>query len=377
MANTITRGRLRRLAEFRPEHGRVLSVFFNLAPSEYATPAARATELTSVMHAAERAIADAGELAHAERAALAEDVERVRGVLQDSGVAAEGTHGVAVFACGPAGLLETVRLAQALESRAVVDSRPYVEPLVQVGAPERWGVLLANRREGRIFQGDGDVLEETDRIHDDVHRKHDQGGWSQSNYQRSVEKEKLDHLERVAEVLFAIHKERPFDRLLVAAPEELAPELEGRLHAYLRERLAGRVALDVENSGLDEVRAATAQVIEERARRREREALDRLVQGVGSGGRAAAGLADVLAALNEARVETLLVAQGYSAAGRVDRESGMLAPTDGPGPATLEEVPDVVGPAIDRALAQAADVLVIRRHDDLGPLGGIGAVLRF
>jgi hypothetical protein len=85
----------------------------------------------------------------------------------------------------------------------------------------------------------------------------------------------------------------------------------------------------------------------------------------------------VLAALNEARVETLLVAQGYSAAGRVDRESGMLAPTDGPGPATFEEVPDVVGPAIDRALAQAADVLVIRRHDDLGPLGGIGAVLRF
>ena len=129
--------------------------------------------------------------------------------------------------------------------------------------------------------------------------------------------------------------------------------------------------------GSTRCRAATAQVIEERARRRERESLDRLVQGVGSGGRAAAGLADVLAALNEARVETLLVAQGYSAAGRVDRESGMLAPTDGPGSAALEAVPDVVGPAIDRALAQAADVLVIRRHDDLGPLGGIGAVLRF
>ena len=47
-ANTITRGRLRRLAELRPQRGLVLSVFFNLDPSEFATPAARATEVNSV-----------------------------------------------------------------------------------------------------------------------------------------------------------------------------------------------------------------------------------------------------------------------------------------------------------------------------------------
>ena len=55
-ANTITRGRLRRLAELRPQRGMVLSVFFNLDPSEFATPAARATEVNSVVTAA----ADAG-----------------------------------------------------------------------------------------------------------------------------------------------------------------------------------------------------------------------------------------------------------------------------------------------------------------------------
>ena len=54
--NTITRGRLRRLAELRPDHGQVLSVFFNLDPSEFATPAARATEVNSVVTAAARKI---------------------------------------------------------------------------------------------------------------------------------------------------------------------------------------------------------------------------------------------------------------------------------------------------------------------------------
>ena len=52
--NRFTRGRLRRLAEVEPEHGRVLSVFFNLDPSEFATPAARSTEVNlSLIHISE------------------------------------------------------------------------------------------------------------------------------------------------------------------------------------------------------------------------------------------------------------------------------------------------------------------------------------
>ena len=44
--------------ELRPQRGMVLSVFFNLDPSEFATPAARATELNSVVTAAARKVED-------------------------------------------------------------------------------------------------------------------------------------------------------------------------------------------------------------------------------------------------------------------------------------------------------------------------------
>src|SRR5690349_24712022 len=100
-ADTITRGRLRRLAELRPDNGRVLSVFFNLDPSEFATPAARATEVNSVLTAAAHKVEALEGLEHGEHIALREDVERVRGVLTGSDVATNGTHGLAVFACGP------------------------------------------------------------------------------------------------------------------------------------------------------------------------------------------------------------------------------------------------------------------------------------
>jgi peptide chain release factor subunit 1 len=377
-ANTITKDKLRRLADVRPERGRVLSVFLNLDPTEFATPAARATAVSSVLTEAAHRVEEADGLAHDEREALKADVVRVRERLQASDIAQNGTRAVAVYACGPADLLEVVQLRRPIDSRVVLERAPHVEPLIAEADSERWCVVLANRRNARFFVGDGGGLEETDRVEDDVHSQHDQGGWSQSRYQRGVEKEKDDHLVHVADVAFSAYKQRGFDRLLIGAPDELVRELEGKLHTYLRERIVGRLHMDVENSSIDEVRAAAAAAIEDWSRRCEREALDRLVEAVGRGGRGAGGLAAVLQALDEARVEVLLVADGYRSEGGRDADTGMLYAGDhGPDGQELERVSNIVEPAIEKAIEQSAKVIKVRHHDDLGPLGGIGAVLRY
>jgi peptide chain release factor subunit 1 len=377
-ANTITRTRLRRLADVHPERGRVLSVFLNLDPTEFATPSARSTAITSVVTQALRRVEEARGLAHDEREALKADVERVKRALSASDIAENGARAVAVYACGPADLLEVVRLRRPVDFAVVLDRSPYLEPLVADVQEERWCVLLANRRSARFFIGSDGGLEETDRIEDDVHRQHDQGGWSQANYQRGVEKEKDDHLVHVADVAFAAHKGRGFDRLLVGAPDELVNDLKQKLHPYLRERVVGRLHLDVENSGIEEVRRAANKAIEAWRIRCEREALDRLVEGVGRGGRAAAGLSSVLQAINEARVETLLLAEGFRSPGGRDPATGMLHTGEqGPQGQELEHVDNVVELAVEKAIEQSAKVIKVRHHDDLGPLGGIGAVLRY
>jgi peptide chain release factor subunit 1 len=378
MATTITRDHLRRLAQIKPERGRVLSVILNLDPAEFATPPARSTAVTSVLTQAAHRIEEADGLDHDERSALREDVERVREALMASDLAQNGTRAVAVYACKPADLLEVVRITRPVESAVVLDRSPYLEPLVAEAHEERWCVLLANRRNARFFIGDGGGLEETDRVEDDVHSQHDQGGWSQARYQRGVEKEKDDHLVHVANVAFSAYKERGFDRLLVGAPDELVGDLEQKLHPYLRERIVARLHLDVENSSVEGVRAAANAAIEDWRRRVEREALDRLAEGVGRGGRGAAGLAAVLQALNEQRVETLLVGETFRSAGGRDPETGMLYPGDhGPGDQELERCENILEPAIEKAIEQSARVIKVRYHDDLGPLGGIGAVLRY
>jgi peptide subunit release factor 1 (eRF1) len=224
-ASTLTRDRLRRLAEFHPSNGRVLSVYLNLDPSQFATGAARATAITSLMNEAAHAVEE-GDFGHDEHQALRQDLDRVRGVLEGAEIAQGGTKAVAIFACGPAEVLEVVHLSNPVDSRAVVHDTPFVEPLVTLGEAERWAVLLTNRRSARILLGDAEGFKEVARVDDDVKGQHQQGGWSQARYQRSIEEDKRNHLQEVAEEVFRTLKAQPFEYLLIGAPDELANEVE-------------------------------------------------------------------------------------------------------------------------------------------------------
>src|SRR3954471_906509 len=303
MAETLSPSRLRQLSEVQPEQGRVLSVYMDLDPSEFGTPPARASQITSLVTDARHRTDELDDLSHDEQKALRADREAVRDVLSQPDIADDGARGVAVFACAPAGLMETFRVPHPVAQGVVVDRTPCVEPLLAGHAGGRWCVLLANRRSARFFLGAPAALEETDRVEDNVHSQHRQGGWSQPRYERSIEEDVRDHLEHVAAVAFDQLKVRGFDHLLIGAPQETVRELESHLHAYLRERLAGQVRLDVENATPDDVRRATAEQVEALERRREAELLDRVRQGIGGGGRAAAGRDEVMGALEQARVE--------------------------------------------------------------------------
>jgi peptide chain release factor subunit 1 len=380
--NELRADRLRELATLRPQGARVLSVFLNLDPAEFAEPPARASEIRSAIDGLRRLARDSDGLAHDAKVALREDVDRVEEYL--SGFSPKGAHGVVVYACGPADLFEVIRLPRPIETRAVIDDSPLIEPLAELIATGSWCVVLVNRQTGRMFVGDRERLDEVDVIIDDVHGQHKQGGLSQARYQRSVDEDVQDHLRNVASAAFNRFKRARFDNLLIGGPQETVTDFEAKLHAYLQERVAGRIDLDVENSSVDDVHSAAAAKIEEFERKRERDALDRLSEGLSKGTRAAAGLEDVLEALNERRAEILLLEPGYQAAGCTCPQCGWVGPMDGgscPADGTPVECRDsVVESAVELAVVQSADVLVMRDEDhqrELQSHGQIAAVLRF
>ena len=368
--------RLRELAALRPEGHKVLSLYVNLDPSEFPTPRQRSSEIQSLLDTVERELRE-DSLPHEQRLELKQDIERVRAFFERE-FDASGTRGVAIFSASGIDLFEVQRLTRPVRSEVTIDDSPFIEPLTAMPGDDGWCVLLVNRQLARILCGDGTTLREVVSMVDDVHRWHDQGGWSQARYQRGIQKETKDHLKHACEELFKLSKRGMVRRLIIGSPEEMRGEVEHTLHSYLRDRIAGWLDIDVKARPAEVAREA-APVIEGDERSREREWLDRLKSELGRNSRGVAGLADTLEALNERRVEGLLVKSGYRAPGYASSAADFLSTEPGTSPVgeELQQRDDVIEPAFESALEQSAEVVVVRHHPDLDALGSIGAVLRY
>jgi peptide chain release factor subunit 1 len=288
------------------------------------------------------------------------------------------TRGVALFSASKADLWEAVAVPRPLPDRVCLESHPYVIPLeALVETHESFCTTLIDRAKARIFLARmGQIQERTD-IFDEVPGWHDQGGWSQGRYQRHIEEHAASHLKHVADVLLRFYKVRKFDHLILAGPDELIPEFERVVHDYLRRRVATRITLPMTATAAEVLEKSLA-VEEEIEKARERQVLRRLAAEAAAG-RSVMGLSRVLHALNEERVDTLVVPFGLSAPG-ARCASGHLAAKGrrcGICQARLEPVRDVVDDAVAGAMRQGSRVEILSLLEPEETPKDIGALLRF
>lgn len=381
MSTTEAAGQARRLIEYKPGHP-VISLYMDLDPERFATPPARDSQIRSLVDQARRTLEAQDGLGHDERVGLKADIQHIDEFLTSTQAPFKGARALAVFCSGQVGLFEVLQLSRPTEARVVIAPTPFVEPLVAALEAQRWLVALVSRRDGRVIEGPADGLREEARLDEFVRGQHDQGGWSQPNYERSIEKDTDDHLRRVADAVNQRWRAARFHRLAVGGPAEIVPRFEALLAGDVRPHvIPERVAVDLSSATEEEIRRAVAKLVAEDEKRSERDALNRLEAGIGSGGRGAGGLFDTISALNERRVQTLLLEPAMNRRGARCPTCGLLmidpddrCPADG---SELDEVEHLREGAIEAALAQGADVLVVRHYPDLGPLQGIGALLRF
>lgn len=373
----------RRLIEHRTGHP-IISLYLDLDPERFATAPARSAQIRSLIDQAARELDAMNGLSHDERVTLRADLQRLDSYLSSREPPFQGAHALGVFCSGQDDLFEVLQLPRPTAGRVVIGRSPYVEPLVEVIQQRRWLIALVSRGAGRVLGGPVDRLEQHANFDEYVHGQHQQGGWSQAHYERSIEKDTDDHLRRVAEGVNQRFREERFHRVALGGPVEIVPRMEAHLSAEVKACLApGRIEVDLSSANDDEIRGALAKLVLDDEKRCERDALDRLAAGVGSGGRGVGGPEDTLEALNERRVQTLLLEPGFDRRGTRCQSCGLLmleAPEGGRCPAdggALEELEHVREAAIEAALAQGAEVMVVRHHPDLGPFQGVGAILRF
>jgi peptide chain release factor subunit 1 len=366
-----------RIARLQAGSGKVLSIYFDLDPKTFATPPARESQINSLLSDVAEKV---GEAEGDEAALVRHDFEILREFLDPEADWAKNAAAAAIFLSTENRLFEVLKLPDSVDSQVVIDATPFVEPLLEIVTPGKWCVALINRRIARIFLGSPDWLREIPAVKDDVHGQHDQGGWSQARYQRSVEEDVADHLTHAGEVLMDLKKGGAFERLVVGAAPELWPEVKTKFHNDLLGVVTGRSELDVDNASLDEVRRELEEIFVVTDHEDEKVLLGRLRQELGTGGRASAGLESVLESLVEKRVEVLLIQEGFDDRGvacRTCEWAGVSAdtcPIDG-GP--LDQDVDLTERAIELTLSGGGEVRTVRYHPDLEGVGSIAALLRY
>jgi peptide chain release factor subunit 1 len=310
------------------------------------------------------------------------DLDRIEGFVK-GGFDRSRVRGLALFSCAARDLFEVVPLPVRVRSRVVVNEQPAVAQLEAIAEESRrYGVLLVDRQRARMFVFELDELvEHTEQPAGETGRDYDTRGSSErGDVAGHVDALASAHARNAAALAFEVFQANGYDHLVVGASEDLVGDVEGALHAYLRERLVGRINVTPQTP-LDAIQKAVVACEEATERAREAALVRRLLDTVGSGGRAVTGLGPVLTALNEKRVEHLIVSHEFEAEGWRCQATGLLhdvrpnrSGDDEPG---LRPVQDVVEEAIDDALAQGAKVEICVGNADLDVHGRIGALLRY
>jgi peptide chain release factor subunit 1 len=382
MNDSVIGKTLARLTRLKTDDHRIVTCYLKLELSDRSR-GKYLIKLKNRVKQVESALPSLG-LSRAVRDEVVEDLGRVLESLREP-ARLPSSHGVAIFACRPLKLFETVPLPRVHRSRLGVDRTPLVRELASV--EDEFGSLLTavvDRMSARFYLVTAFGAEELDRLRANNSRggrfHPDSGapGVGEHTWHNRIRNERQRHSEMVAQRLFDLHRKHPVHGVVLAGRAE-ARAIEPFLHPYLAERLMGTVQLDPKEASLSVVHGATLAVREAFERASEREASHELKEGIGTGW-AVNGIEQTLPALSKGQVRTILVDAEAGGPGFRGSVSGRLVPD----PAGLirgegEAVPvlDLVDEAIEDALRQRVKVEVIYDAEARGALDGLAGLLRF
>jgi peptide chain release factor subunit 1 len=377
MADTVTWTTLRQLASFRAENGCATSLYLNLDPSEVPTAGDAQTRMNALLNGAEKT--DRKDLTHEQRGALKADFERIARWFDDD-FDRDGAKSVAIFAAGLDNFWSTLALPEPVPDRFKVGHELYLAPLVPVVArADGTIVAVVGREAGQLYRLQAGRLQELGDYSDETPGQHDQGGWSQARYQRHIEKLVQEHVKEVAEVLDRSRRRLHVPKIVLVSSEEMRSEFLDALAPDAREAVVGWASAEA-HAGPAQLLAAVTPVLEQAEAKDEEEVLARWREDAGRGTRAASGWEQTLEAASDGRVELLLFREGVDhpafrcpACGRASATGGSC-PLDG---TTLEPTDAGLDLAVHQTLAHGGEVWAIRHQEDLAPVEGIGALLRF
>ncbi len=295
----------------------------------------------------------------------------------------EENRGVALYTEIGGDWFEALQFPVPITNRMIINDRPAIAPLAQVlDTYHHHGVVLLDREHVRILSVYlGSLLDEIEVRGEPFPTPSDvqAGGYSHKRYQRRKAEEMRHFFREFAkEVEEFVRRYKPDDLVILGTDENVA-----KFKEFLPERLREMVVY-TGPMGVDDAASEVLARIEPHLKaEREREAravVEVLLDRVGQGYLATAGFQSTLTALQEGKVDTLVVARDHERNGARCPQCGFVfardpgtCPYDG---TSTEQGVDVVEEMVRMAEEQDSEVEFVE-PGAVAEMGGVGALLRF
>lgn len=363
------------LSRTAPAGGKVLSVYLD-TPRQHAERRPYATAFRKGCLELRAALG--------EREAEAFDVASAHVARYLTEEFAAGSPGLAVFAASDTGYFHTFALPEPPGDEIAWERRPRLAPLLEMlDSLGRTAVALVDQRRARLFTILLGEIESRAEINDDVPGRSSASGWyslAQTRIARHQEQQVLRHLQRTADALLALFRERPFDRLLLAGPEESLSLFRHHLPRPLAALMAEDLRLDTVADEPEVLNAALA-AAERSAQAAAEQAVLALLEAGGSAA-VALGAEATLRAVNDGRVHRLFLTKEPDLPGAVCAGCGRLALAGANCPvcaSPLATTPDLRPAILERTRRQGARAVLVHgaAAERLARYDGLGAWTRY
>jgi len=315
------------------------------------------------------------------RASLERDFEKIRQFIKND-FDWKGKKGLALFSSSASQFWQVYPLPRPVKNTLVIDRTPYIRPLIALfDEYRRLGIVLVDKIKARIFEVFLGEIEEHTEIIDEIPRKGKAGGYKgyeEHRIQRHLTEEVHRHFKRVNDALMDFFKLYHFDSLVLGGHRSDFSEFESELHPSLKERITGRLELDLHASR--ETVLEKAMSVEQAVHKEYSEKLVKRLSELTGERMAVTGILATLTVHRRGQIHNLVVSNNYqvpgakcSSCGYLDQESRECPVCKKP----LHQIPDLVDDLIESVVSQGGKVEYVWDNQQMKQLGGVGAILRF
>jgi peptide chain release factor subunit 1 len=298
-------------------------------------------------------------------------------------------RGVAVFSCAGEGFFNAYPLALSVRDLIQIGDRPSVKPLANLfNNYGGYGVILVDKQGARLFFFHLGQLKEQQGILGEPIKHTKRGGSSslagrrggvagQTNFvEATVERNMKD----VAEAATHFFEENHVRRILIGGTEDNIALFRSLLTKTWQSLIVGTFHMNMTASHT-EVLNQTLQIGVQVESQHEKKVVENLINNAAINSGAVTGLEPTLVAINNGRVQMLVLIESLKKRGfrcqGCNRLTTLPSETCEPCGGKFDRISDIVELAVSTVMRQGGEVEVIQPIPEFEQAGGVGAMLRY